>query len=436
MKNLIKSLSLIITLSFTAITQAANSQNDTDNNAHRFNQAMHIIKNNYVEPMSDNTLFKNAMKGMLEGLDPHSSYLDADDLHDLKNMTSGHLSGIGLEITMEDGFVKVVTPLDDTPAQKAGIKTGDIIVRIDNVLTKGMTIREAAKKMRGAKGTVVNLTIVRKNSNKPIQLKLIRADIKLQSVKSRLLEPDIGYIRISNFEMNTARDLEAAVKKLNLENKSPIKGLILDLRNNPGGLLNSAATVSDDFLDPRDLKINNLVVYTKGRIPDSQIKIKAQPGDILNRAPLVILINEGSASGAEIVAGALQDHKRALIIGTRSFGKGSVQTVIPLDNNSAIKLTTALYYTPAGRSIQASGIVPDVTVDDLKISQIEDSAPNGLYAKEADLRGHIINGQNKTIKMINTATGTVSDKQLVMDDYQLAIASYLLEGMTAMQIKR
>lgn len=436
MKNLIKSLSLLITLSIATTTQAANTQNDSDNNAHHFNQAMRIIKNNYVEPVSDNALFKNAMKGMLEGLDPHSSYLDADDLHDLRNMTSGHLSGIGLEITLEDGFVKVVTPLDDTPAQKAGIKSGDIIVRINNVLTKGMTIREAAKKMRGEKGTIVNLIIVRKDSNKPLHLKLVRADIKLQSVKSRLLELNIGYVRISNFETNTASDLEAAVKKLNLENKSPLKGLILDLRNNPGGLLDSAAAVSDDFLDPRDLKINNLIVYTKGRVPDSQLKIKAQPGDILNRAPLVILINEGSASGAEIVAGALQDHKRALVIGRRSFGKGSVQTVIPLDSNSAIKLTTALYYTPAGRSIQASGIVPDVAVDDLKISQVENSAINDLYAKEADLRGHLINGQKKSFKMINTATGTVSDKQLVMDDYQLAIAVYMLEGMTALQIKR
>lgn len=436
MKKIISSLLLSTTLSLIANANAASTNDSDPNNARHFDQAMRIIKNNYVEPVSDNALFKNAMKGMLEGLDPHSGYLDADDLHDLKNITSGHLSGIGLEITMEDGFIKVITPLDDTPAQKAGIKSGDIIVRIDGVLTKGMTLREAAKKMRGAKGTAVTLTLVHKDSNKPVQLKVVRADIKLQSVKGRLLKDNIGYVRISNFESTTASDLEAAVKQLNITNKSPIKGLILDLRNNPGGLLESATAVSDDFLDPSDMKTNDLVVYTKGRVPDSQIKIKALPGDIIMRAPLIILINSGSASGAEIVAGALQDHKRALIVGSRSFGKGSVQTVIPLDGDSAIKLTTALYYTPSGRSIQASGIAPDVTVDELKVTKAEDNGLSGLYAKEADLRGHIRNGQNSIANIINNNAGFVSENQLLTSDYQLAVALYLLEGMTAWQAKQ
>lgn len=434
------SLKYLFAALFLLIATTANAANGLSNNElQRFNNAINIIKKNYVESVSDEKIFKDALSGVLDGLDPHSDYLDSDELKDLQTLTSGQLSGIGLEITLDEGFVKVVTALDDSPAQKAGIKSGDMILRIDSTLTKGMNLREVSKKIRGPKGSTVTLLILHKEANKPVELKLVRADIKIQSVKSRLLAPHLGYVRLSNFEATTATDMSTAIKKLAEENQAPLKGLILDLRNNPGGLLDVAAKVTDDFLDPHDMKDNDLIVYTKGRTADSQMKIKAEPGDLLFQAPMIVLINGGSASGAEIVAGALQDHKRALIVGTRTFGKGSVQTIIPLDANTGLKLTTALYYTPSGRSIQASGIVPDVKIDDLTITQAAESDISKLYTKEADLRGHLIN--NKTANTNTTPASESnpflsSNKKMITDDYQLAVALYLLEGMTAWERKQ
>jgi carboxyl-terminal processing protease len=427
---------LLITLGlFLTIIQTANGASEglSENNLERFNQVVQVIKNNYVEPVANEKILKNALQGLTDGLDPHSEYLDVDELKDLQAVTSGQFGGLGLEITLDDNFIKVVTPLDDTPAQKAGIKSGDVILRIDSFPTKGMTLREASKKMRGPKGSSVTLMILHKDKNKPVPIKLVRDDIKIQSVKSRVLEPGLGYLRIASFQTMTDADADAAIKKLSQENHAPLKGLILDLRNNPGGLLDVAAKVTNNFLDPRNLKENDLIVYTKGRTPDSRMQLKAQPNDILFRAPMVVLINEGSASGAEIVAGALQDHKRALIVGARSFGKGSVQTIIPLDDSTALKLTTALYYTPAGRSIQAAGIMPDVKVDDLKITQAAEDDLSNLYTKEADLRGHIANAQSPGYTNLSINKKLSSNKQMLVDDYQLTVALYLLKAMTVWQ---
>ena len=350
------------------------------------------IKANYYEDKSDEALLEGAMKGMVTGLDPHSEFMNKKDYADLKENTSGEFGGLGMEIGSEDGFVKIISPIEDTPAERAGIKSGDYIVKIDGVSTRGLTVSEAVKKMRGKPGTNIELTISRKDSNKPLTFKLTRAIIKVKSVRYKLLEPGYGYIRITQFQERTVATLNEAAQKLAKENKGPLKGLILDLRDDPGGLLNAAVGVSAAFL-PENAK----VVSTKGRdgkegmvlnarqedyiITSGGDPLKGLPAELKN-IPLTVLVNSGSASASEIVAGALQDHKRAAIVGTQSFGKGSVQTVMPLSGGSAVKITTALYYTPNDRSIQAQGIVPDVEVKD-KTRTFE--------SREADLAGHIGN---------------------------------------------
>ena len=310
------------------------------------------IKHNYVEDVEDKVLLDNAISGMLTGLDPHSTYLDAKAFEELRVGTTGEFGGLGIVVGMEDGFVKVISPIDDTPAQRAGVKAGDLIIRLDDAPVKGMSLDDAVKIMRGKPGSEIELTIVRKNEDQPLKFNITRDRIRVKSVKSRMLEPDYAYVRISQFQERTGKDLHNAISKLKKENKSQLKGVVLDLRNNPGGLLDSAVLVSDTFLD------RGTVVSVKGRTEENKLTQAATPGDILKGAPIVVLVNEGSASASEIVAGALQDHKRAVIMGQKTFGKGSVQTVIPLGNNSALKLTTARYYTPSGRSIQAEGIVP------------------------------------------------------------------------------
>ena len=350
------------------------------------------IKANYYEDKTDDVLLESAAKGMVADLDPHSEYMNKKDYADLKESTSGEFGGLGMEIGSEDGFVKIIAPIEDTPAERAGIKSGDYIAKIDGVSTRGMSVSEAVKKMRGKPGTNIELTISRKDSSKPLTFKLTRAIIKVQSVRSKLIEPGYGYIRISQFQERTVGSLREAVQKLTKENKAPLQGLILDLRDDPGGLLNGAVGVSAAFL-PEGAK----VVSTKGRDGKDGMSLSALPKDYIfsghadplkglpseiKNIPVTVLINSGSASASEIVAGALQDHKRAVIVGTQSFGKGSVQTVLPLSNGSAIKLTTSLYYTPNDRSIQAQGIVPDVEVKD----------KNRTYeSREADLAGHIGN---------------------------------------------
>ena len=350
------------------------------------------IKANYYQDKSDNDLLEGAMKGMVAGLDPHSEYMTTKDYADLKESTTGEFGGLGMEVGAEDSFIKVVAPIEDTPAERAGVKSGDLIVKIDGASTRGMTVSEAVKKMRGKPGTSITLTLSRKDANKPIVVKITRAIIKVKSVRHHLLEPGYGYIRISQFQERTVPALNEAAQALEKENKGPLKGLVIDLRDDPGGLLNGAVGVSAAFLQP-----NATVVSTKGRDGKDGMTLKAAPEDYmlssgrdplanlpaeLKTIPLTVLVNSGSASASEIVAGALQDHKRAVIVGTQSFGKGSVQTVLPLSNGSAVKLTTALYYTPNDRSIQAQGIVPDVEVKD----------KNRLFeSREADLIGHIGN---------------------------------------------
>ena len=312
-----------------------------------FSDVFGRIKNDYVESVEDKELLENAIRGMLTGLDPHSSYLDVDQFKELQVGTTGQFGGLGIEVGMEDGFVKVIAPIDDTPAKRAGVEAGDLIIRLDDTPVKGMSLNDAVKVMRGKPGTDIVLTIVREGMDKPLQITITRDIIKVKSVKSRMLEPGLGYLRVSQFQSKTADYLDDAVAKLKKESGGSLNGLILDLRNNPGGVLNGAVAVSDAFLS------KGLIVYTEGRIADSSLRFNATPDDVLDGAPMVVLVNQGSASASEIVAGALQDHKRAIIMGAQTFGKGSVQTILPLSGGTALKLTTARYYTPSGRSIQA-----------------------------------------------------------------------------------
>ncbi len=355
------------------------------------------IKNDYVEPVEDKKLITEAINGMLTGLDPHSAYLDADAFKDLQVGTQGEFGGLGIEVGMEDGFVKVVSPIEDTPAFKAGVKPGDLIIKLDDTPVKGMTLNDAVKRMRGKPGSSIKLTIARKGVDKPIVLTLTRAVIKIRSVKSTLLESGYGYVRVTQFQEHTGELLSEALNKLYKDNKAPLRGLILDLRNDPGGLLNGAVAVTAAFVKP-----DSLVVYTEGRTEDAKMRLTASREHYLRpmqvdylknipqgvkQVPMVVLVNSGSASASEIVAGALQDHKRAVVMGTRTFGKGSVQTILPIGNGTAIKLTTARYFTPNGRSIQAKGIEPDIVVEDPAMP----SGDEGMGIREADLDKHLSN---------------------------------------------
>ena len=377
------------------------------NDLRTFAEVLERIKTAYVEPIDDKTLFENAIKGMLSNLDPHSSYLEPDAFRDLQESTSGEFGGLGIEVGLEDGILQVIAPIDDSPASAAGLEAQDLIIKIDDQPTKGLSLMESVEKMRGKPGTSIRLTIVREG-RKPFDVTLKRAVIKNRSVKSQLLENDYGFLRISQFQVNTGDEVEKALARLKKENKGqPLKGLILDLRNNPGGVLQAAVEVTDHFLS------SGLIVYTKGRLANAELRFSANAKNASEGVPLVVLINGGSASASEIVAGALQDHKRGIVMGTDSFGKGSVQTVLPLNNDRALKLTTALYYTPKGRSIQAQGIVPDILVERAKLSQ-EDST---MGIKEADLVGHLGNGNGGPDKRSNAD----KDKKprLQDEDYQI-----------------
>ncbi|WP_447754314.1 S41 family peptidase [Pseudomonas nicosulfuronedens] len=383
-----------------------------------FAEVLDRVKAAYVEPVDDKTLLENAIKGMLSNLDPHSAYLGPEEFAELQESTSGEFGGLGIEVGSEDGFVKVISPIDDTPAANAGIQPGDLIVKIDGKPTKGQSMNEAVDSMRGKAGSPITLTIVR-GGGKPFDVTLKRAIIKVKSVKSQMLEPGYGYLRITQFQVNTGEETVKALSKLRNDNKGKLKGLVLDLRNNPGGVLQSAVEVADAFLT------KGLIVYTKGRIPNSELRFSADPADPSDGVPLVVLINGGSASAAEIVAGALQDQKRAITMGTDSFGKGSVQTVLPLNNDRALKLTTALYYTPNGRSIQAQGIIPDIEVERAKVTR-EKSEFDGF--KEADLQGHLANGNGG--KDRPTASGKAPVDNPQDGDYQLSQALSLLKGLS------
>ncbi len=398
-----------------------------------FSEIFQKIKNDYVEEVDDKTLLEHAIQGMLSGLDPHSSYLTADDYQELQVGTTGEFGGLGIEVGMDDGFVKVIAPIDDTPAQRAGIKTGDVIVRLNDTPVQGMTLNDAVKIMRGKPGTPIVLTIVRENEDKPLKIKVVRDIIQVKSIKSRLLEADYGYVRVSHFQTHTGDDLTQALTDLVKENKRPIKGLVLDLRNNPGGVLNAAVAVADAFLK------DGMIVYTEGRVNDAYLKFKARPTDLLEGAPMVVLVNGGSASASEIVAGALQDHKRAIIMGNKTFGKGSVQTILPINNNAALKLTTARYYTPSGRSIQAEGIKPDIELSKVQIASVDEANEDAV--KESDLMRHLQREKDKSKKSSsektgNTSEGEKTDEPLVKTDYAIYEALNLLKGLNIIDAAR
>ncbi len=394
------------------------------NELRAFTEVFAKIKSDYVEEIGDKTLLESAIRGMLSGLDPHSAYLDPEAYQDLQEGTTGEFGGLGIEVGLEDGFVKVIAPIDDTPAQKAGIKAGDLIVRIDDTPVKDLSLNDAVKMMRGKPGTEIVLTIVREGQKNPLRIPITRAIIKVQSVKHRTLEPHLGYLRISHFQSHTGEDLDEAIAQLKKANGGELKGLVLDLRNNPGGILGSAVAVADAFLE------QGLIVYTKGRAPESELQFNARPPDLLKSAPLVVLVNGGSASASEIVAGALQDRKRAVIMGSKTFGKGSVQTILPMNNNAALKLTTALYYTPSGRSIQAEGIGPDIVLDKVKITSVEKT---GLEEeiKEAHLSRHLANGEAKTKN--EAADLKKESASLAATDYELHEAINLLKGLVLLR---
>ena len=428
-----------------------------------FTEVFGKIKSDYVEPIEDKKLINEAINGMLNGLDPHSSYLDQDAFKDLQVSTQGEFGGLGIEVGMEDGFVKVVSPIEDTPAYQAGVKSGDLIIKLDDTPVKGLSLNEAVKRMRGKPNTKITLTILRKGELKPIIVTLTRAVIQVKSVKNKLLETGYGYIRITQFQDHTGEDLVKAIDTLAKQNKAPLKGLVLDLRNDPGGLLNGAVAISSAFL-PKDV----LVVYTDGRTEDAKMRLTANKENYLRTSqsdylkslpewtktvPMIVLVNGGSASASEIVAGALQDHKRAIIMGTQTFGKGSVQSILPLGNGTAIKLTTARYYTPSGNSIQAKGITPDIVVEDATLSEGEKQS---MSVREADLDRHLTNDKDndgkpdiiqlkpqapkndkpkddKSSKVQDKAAKPTDPETLIKQDYQINQALNLLKGLQLVQ---
>ena len=423
-----KLLFMILLVFITSKLTLANTEEEKDvdvlplNEIRTFAEIFSKIKNDYVENINDKKLLENAIRGMLRGLDPHSAYLDKEAYKELQEGASGKFGGLGIEVSYEDGFVKVISPIDDTPAQRAGVKAGDLIIKLDGKSVKDISLMEAVKMMRGKPGSEIVLTILREGEEKPFNLPVVRDVITVKNIKSETIEPGLMYIRISNFQIHTVDDMRKSLKKLKNENTDNLKGLVLDLRNNPGGLLSAAVGVSDLFLN------NGLIVYTEGRIKDSKLKFTAKPTEVFKNIPIIVLVNGGSASASEIVAGALQDHKRAIIMGERTFGKGSVQTILPMSDETALKLTTARYYTPSGRSIQASGIEPDMIVKNIQFNITNSNNMNNGLIKEADLSGHLDNeiAENN----IDIDKKAESNSSLVENDYQLYEAINVLKGLS------
>lgn len=449
---------VFISLHFSAIAEKDTLAPLPVEELRAFSEVFGRIKSDYVEPVGDKKLITEAINGMLSGLDPHSAYLDAEGFKELQVGTQGEFGGLGIEVGMEEGLVKVISPIEDTPAYHAGIKSGDLIIKLDDTLVKGLSLNDAVKRMRGKPGSKIVLTIVRKSEPKPLVINVIRAVIKVQSVKSKLIEPGYAFVRITQFQEHTGEGLSAALESLLKQSDGNLKGIVLDLRNDPGGLLTAAVAVSSAFL-PKDA----LVVYTEGRTEDAKMRLTATPENYLRgngssdylknlpsiykNLPMVVLVNGGSASASEIVAGALQDHKRAVIMGTQSFGKGSVQTILPLGNNTAIKLTTARYYTPGGRSIQAKGIVPDIQVEDPATAALD----SAFRLREADLDRHLTNDRQADDKSDDVTPRTAPKPQSkgkdnestkpefaefgAKNDYQLNQALNLLKGMNILHGK-
>lgn len=390
-----------------------------------FTRVFESIRTGHVEEVSDATLLEYAIKGMLSELDPHSAYLDKDKFEQLKESTTGHYGGLGIEVGSEDGYVKVIAPIDESPAQKAGIEAGDLISRINHSKVKDKSLAEAIDMMRGKKGSEITLQVIREGHDAPLNFTLIRDHIKVRSVRSRIIDEQYAYIRIAQFQAPTGDDFVSELKKIQAENTN-IDGIIIDLRNNPGGVLTSSVKVADALLE------TGRIVYTEGRLAGANTQFEAEPGDVSNGLPIVVLINGGSASASEIVAGALQDHNRALILGTKSFGKGSVQSVIPLNDTKAIKLTTSLYFTPNGRSIQAQGIKPDIIVERAKITALKPR----LGVTEADLEGHLDNAKGgKESKAKDRKNDQLSSSKLLERDNQLYEAVVILKGLNILRPK-
>lgn len=428
--SVVYALSLMLPLAAYSTTENnTNTKRIPLEDVQRFSNAIGEIKKYYVKPIDDKELFDNAIRGMLSGLDPHSSYLNEEEYKDLQTSTSGEFGGLGIEVTMEDGVVKVITPLVDTPAFKAGIKSGDYIIKLGKESVQGLSLKDAVNLMRGKAGSTIELTVLRKGTSKPLTFDLIREVIQIKSVQSKMLSEGYGYIRLTQFQALTAKDMQMAIEQLKQQSNGKLKGLVLDLRNNPGGLLDSAIQVSDAFLGTDKSGKQEMIVYTEGRQPGSKFTAlaKSSPDDSIDHAPMVVLINNGSASASEIVAGALKDNKRAIILGTKSFGKGSVQTVLPLDGKTGIKLTTALYYTPSGTSIQAKGIIPDIIVEELAVPKDAAKKVDVTGFSEAELSGHLIN--KNTPEKVTTKKSTINPGDLIHDDYQLYAALTVLEGM-------
>jgi carboxyl-terminal processing protease len=407
-------LALFVSLfiSFTLSAQTLNTDNSKSDSAQTterlplrelriFTQVFEQIRRGYVEEVTDTELLENAIAGLLLELDPHSAYLNESDYVELQESASGEYGGLGLRVGAERGMIKIISPIDDTPAAKAGIKAGDLIVEVDGVPVRGMALQKAIDKLRGEKGTSIDLTVLRDNEETRIDFTIVRDTIQLSSVRSRVLEPGYGYVRVSQFQTSSGDDFKKELRDLK-QQETPLKGVIIDLRNNPGGLVPASVEISDAVLD------GGTVVYTEGRLPSSNSNYQASEGDLIKGIPIVVLINGGSASASEIVAGALQDHQRAAILGTQSFGKGSVQTVIPLGDGRAVKLTTARYFTPNGRSIQAEGIVPDIIVEPAEIRryQMRDSI------REEDLEGHLEQAGDDVKNIVEPEEDLTDDNQL------------------------
>ncbi len=432
---------LVTSFAFTSVPAFSANNKTSDDSANSnstyellnlFGEVFDRVRSDYVEPVSDDKLIESALNGMLTSLDPHSNYMNEKSFADMRIQTKGEFGGLGIEVTMENGLVKVVSPIDDTPAAKAGVKPGDFISEIDSAAVMGMTLQDAVDKMRGPVGTTVKITILREGLKEPLPLTIKRDTIKIQSVRSRS-EDDVMYLRITSFSENTADAMKAAYEKEKKNIGPKLKGVVLDLRNNPGGLLDQAISVADAFLDHGE------IVSTRSRKTEDSRRYSATPGDISNGLPIVVLINEGSASASEIVAGALKDQKRAVILGTKSFGKGSVQTVIPIEGHGAIRLTTARYYTPSGVSIQAKGITPDIQVEQAKLELVK----SNLNFSEANLPGHLNNDQSASTAASTPSTDSKDakkddkkedkDKKDAASDYQLNRALDLIRALSIYQ---
>jgi carboxyl-terminal processing protease len=408
-------LSAFLALPLPAVAQTNTSE--TYRLINLFGEVLDRVRTDYVESVEERKLIEDAINGMLSALDPHSSFMGAKSFRDMQVQTRGEFGGLGIEVTMENGFVKVVSPIDETPAARAGLRPGDFVTHIDNEAVLGLTLQEAVEKMRGPVNSNIKL-MIRRGGGDPFEVTLTRAVIRVQSVRSRV-EGDLGYVRITSFTEQTETGVKNAIDRIKQQTGNKLKGLVLDMRNNPGGLLDQAISVSDAFLDKGE------IVSTRGRKNEEGQRFNAKPGDLLGGLPIVVLINGGSASASEIVAGALQDHRRAILLGTRSFGKGSVQTIIPMGNQGAIRLTTARYYTPSGRSIQAQGIDPDIVVEPARLEKLDQPRAR----READLRGALRNDQQQPQQQQPGAEGGGQGPADGTEDYQLQRAFDLLRGL-------